>query len=283
MPSDSANDFISGLFSGWAQVLVGHPFDTVKVNLQTQSQYKGAMHCVKSIVKEDGFLGLYKGVKSPLVGIGFANSLMFVTNGYFKRIIADGIPDDKMTIKQHITSGFLSGCVMPIVSAPMEHMKIKLQTNHLSGSPIKYKGLADCTIKTLKSGGLKGLYHGFGITLLRDAPSFAAYFGTYELVKAGFKNLRKDNFNGYSQFELLMAGGLAGVACWLPCIPQDVIKSRAQTTGMSSINAAKEIYKLYGMKGFYRGFGPTVVRAFPANAVTFVVYELSMKTLKKFD
>jgi len=33
---------------------------------------------------------------------------------------------------------------------------------------------------------------------------------------------------------------------------------------MSSINAAKEIYKLYGMKGFYRGFGPTVVRAFPA-------------------
>jgi len=28
---------------------------------------------------------------------------------------------------------------MPIVSAPMEHMKIKLQTNHLSGSPIKVK------------------------------------------------------------------------------------------------------------------------------------------------
>ncbi len=33
---------------------------------------------------------------------------------------------------------------------------------------------------------------------------------------------------------------------------------------MSSLNAAKEIYRLYGMKGFYRGFGPTVVRAFPA-------------------
>ncbi|ORX75498.1 mitochondrial carrier [Anaeromyces robustus] len=281
MPSDSTNDFIAGLISGWAQVLVGHPFDTV--NLQTQTRYKGAMHCVKTILKEDGFLGLYKGVKSPLTGIGFANSLMFVTNGYFKRIIAGDTPEDKMTIKQHTASGFLSGCVMPFVSAPMENMKIKLQTSHLSKSPVKYKGLIDCTIKTIKSGGLKGLYHGYGITLLRDVPSFSAYFGTYELVKLGFKHLRKDNFNGYNQFELLMAGGLAGVACWIPCIPQDVIKSRAQTTGMSAKNAAKEIYKLYGMKGFFRGFCPTIIRAFPANAVTFVVYEFSMKGLRKLD
>jgi len=28
--------------------------------------------------------------------------------------------------------------------------------------------------------------------------------------------------------------------------------------------AAREIYKLHGMKGFFRGFGPTVIRAFPA-------------------
>ncbi|ORX49735.1 mitochondrial carrier, partial [Piromyces finnis] len=277
MPSDSTNDFISGLLSGWAQVLVGHPFDTVKVNLQTQSHYKGAMHCVKSIAKNEGFNGFYKGVKSPLVGIGFANSLMFVANGYFKRIIANGVPDDEMSIKQHITSGFLSGSVMPFVSTPMEHMKIRLQIH-----PAKYNGLIDCTIKTLKSGGIKSLYHGYGITLLRDIPSFSAYFGTYELVKAGFKHLRKDNFNGFNQFELLMAGGLAGVACWIPCIPQDVIKSRAQTTGMTARNAAKEIYRLYGMKGFFRGFCPTIIRAFPANAVTFVIYELSMNTLKKF-
>jgi hypothetical protein len=40
-------------------------------------------------------------------------------------------------IEQHIASGFLSGSVMPFVSAPMEHMKIKLQTNHLSNSPVK--------------------------------------------------------------------------------------------------------------------------------------------------
>ncbi|KAG4108593.1 mitochondrial carrier [Neocallimastix lanati (nom. inval.)] len=281
MPSDSVNDFISGLFSGWAQVLVGHPFDTV--NMQTQTRYKGAIHCVKTIFKEDGFFGFYKGVRSPLTGIGFANSLIFVANGHFKHMIAGDTPEDQLSIKQHIASGFLSGSVMPFVSAPMEHMKIKLQTNHLSNSPVKYKGLVDCTVKTLKTGGIRNLYHGYVITLLRDAPSFAAYFGTYELVKKGFKSLRKDNFKDYNKFELFMAGGLAGIACWLPCIPQDVIKSRAQTTGMTAREATKEIYRLYGMKGFFRGFCPTVIRAFPANAVTFVVYELSMKALKKLD
>jgi len=284
MPSDFTNDFIAGLVSGWAQVLVGHPFDTVKVHLQTQSHYDGAMHCVKTILKEDGVHGLYKGVRSPLVGIGFANSLMFVSHGTFKRLIAGGeVPDEEMSIKQHTAAGFLSGCVIPLAYTPMEHMKIKLQLSHLSNSPVHYKGLIDCTVKTFKTGGLRSIYHGFGITLLRDIPTFTTYFGTYEILKAGFRNLRKDNFTGYNQFELLMAGGLAGVACWLPAIPQDVIKSRAQTAGVKAREAAREIYKLHGMKGFFRGFGPTVIRAFPANAVTFVVYETIMKNLKKLN
>jgi solute carrier family 25 (mitochondrial carnitine/acylcarnitine transporter), member 20/29 len=60
-------DFLAGTFSGVAQVLVGHPFNTLKVRLQTSSRYKGGMDCFKTTMKEEGFRGLYKGIGPPLV------------------------------------------------------------------------------------------------------------------------------------------------------------------------------------------------------------------------
>jgi solute carrier family 25 (mitochondrial carnitine/acylcarnitine transporter), member 20/29 len=58
-------------FTGVGGVLVGHPFDTVKVHLQTQSftnpVYKGTFHCLKTIIAKDSFRGLYRGVTSPMV------------------------------------------------------------------------------------------------------------------------------------------------------------------------------------------------------------------------
>ena len=50
-------DILPGTISGIAQVMAGHPFDTVKVNLQTQvknSQYTGMMDCFKKIVTHNG-------------------------------------------------------------------------------------------------------------------------------------------------------------------------------------------------------------------------------------
>jgi solute carrier family 25 carnitine/acylcarnitine transporter 20/29 len=56
---------------------VGHPFDTVKVRLQTSnvSQFKGPVDCLMQTVRLEGFAGLYKGATPPLVGWMFMDSL----------------------------------------------------------------------------------------------------------------------------------------------------------------------------------------------------------------
>jgi solute carrier family 25 carnitine/acylcarnitine transporter 20/29 len=46
---------------------VGHPFDTTKVKLQTSSQYKGAMDCVRQTIAKEGVRGLYRGMATPLI------------------------------------------------------------------------------------------------------------------------------------------------------------------------------------------------------------------------
>jgi solute carrier family 25 carnitine/acylcarnitine transporter 20/29 len=62
----------AGGFGGVCAVIVGHPFDLVKVRLQTAEKgvYKGAIDVVTKSVAKDGLArGLYAGVSAPLVGV----------------------------------------------------------------------------------------------------------------------------------------------------------------------------------------------------------------------
>lgn len=68
----SLRDFAAGGVGGVCAVVVGHPFDLVKVRLQTAEKgvYSGAMDVVrKTIAREGPVRGLYAGVSAPLVGV----------------------------------------------------------------------------------------------------------------------------------------------------------------------------------------------------------------------
>lgn len=68
----SLRDFVAGGAGGLCAVVVGHPFDLVKVRLQTAEKgvYSGAMDVVRKTVAREGLgTGLYAGVSAPLVGV----------------------------------------------------------------------------------------------------------------------------------------------------------------------------------------------------------------------
>ena len=52
-------------------MLVGHPFDLIKVRLQTAEKgvYTSALDVAKKSLARDGFKGLYRGVSAPLIGV----------------------------------------------------------------------------------------------------------------------------------------------------------------------------------------------------------------------
>lgn len=62
--------FVAGVFSGITKLAVGHPFDTIKVRMQTSpdGQFKGPMDCLLKTIRNEGVRGLYKGATPPLVG-----------------------------------------------------------------------------------------------------------------------------------------------------------------------------------------------------------------------
>lgn len=70
--AQQARALAAGGFGGICAVIVGHPFDLVKVRLQTAERgvYSSAVDVVRKAIARDGLRrGLYAGVSAPLVGV----------------------------------------------------------------------------------------------------------------------------------------------------------------------------------------------------------------------
>jgi len=81
-------------------------------------------------------------------------------------------------------------------------------------------------------------------------------------------------------------GGLAGEALWIASYPFDVVKSKMQSDGFgteqkykSMRDCFRQIWIKDGWRGYWKGIGPTLVRAMPVSAGTFAVVELTMRAL----
>ena len=81
-----------------------------------------------------------------------------------------------------------------------------------------------------------------------------------------------------SSLKVATYGGLAGEALWLSSYPFDVVKSKMQTDGWgagmrykSMRDCFAQTWRAEGMRGFWKGIGPTLLRAMPVSAGTFAV------------
>lgn len=83
----------------------------------------------------------------------------------------------------------------------------------------------------------RGLWRGFGVTLMRDVPFAATYFTTYELAKHQQTQLLlaragQEGVARLGTVNHLAAGAWAGIAASLVTIPLDGVKTRIQTDQM---------------------------------------------------
>ena len=87
-----------------------------------------------------------------------------------------------------------------------------------------------------------------------------------------------------SSWQVIAAGGAGGMGYWGAFYPADTVKTEMQTlattdTKPSFLQTFRNIYRTRGMPGLYAGLGPTLLRAIPANAAVFYVYDLVSRAL----
>lgn len=292
-PEDKARvikDIVAGTVGGIAQVLAGNPFDTVKVRLQSssQGQYNGAMDVVKKLIANEGPTGFYKGVLTPLIGVGACVSIQFAVNEYMKRAFTkyntNKYGTSSILLSQYYTCGLVAGTANSFLASPIEHIRIRLQTQ-TSAENTLYKGPLDAIKKIYSYDGIRGIFRGLGASTVREAHGLGIYFATYEfLVEQEMKRnqLKRTELEGW---KLCTYGGFSGITLWVSTYPIDVIKTRLQTDDLqnkkfkTSLDVTKYLWRHGGIKVFFEGFGVCILRAFPANAVTFYSFELAMRAM----
>ena len=79
-------DVVAGTIGGITTVLVGHPLDTIKVRLQTNTEYSSMLQCVRATLAKEGLSGFYSGMSSPLAGEALFNAVQFLSYGTIETV-----------------------------------------------------------------------------------------------------------------------------------------------------------------------------------------------------
>nr|XP_046252375.1 mitochondrial carnitine/acylcarnitine carrier protein isoform X1 [Scatophagus argus] len=281
-------NFLAGGVGGACLLLAGHPLDTIKVRLQTQPKsscnqyrlYTGTYDCFRKTISKEGILGLYKGMGAPLAGVAPMMAISFFGFGLGKQLQQTD-PRKPLTHTQIFLSGCLAGVFTTVIVAPGERIKCLLQVQASSGKA-KYSGPLDCAVRLYNEQGIRSVYKGTVLTLIRDVPSNGLYFLTYEYLKH-FLTPEGQSVSQLSTPNILLAGGVAGILNWTIALPPDVLKSNFQTaadgkyTGL--VDVLRTLLREEGPTGLYKGFNAVFLRAFPANAACFLGFEVALKGL----
>jgi hypothetical protein len=302
--ADGYRDFIAGTVGGFSGKMLDYPLDTVKVLLQTQSSlsstpsinstkrtplYRGAIHCLTHTINTNGFLSLYKGLSAPLLSSMVENAVLFLSYAEVKRQFGEEPGLKELTLWELSCAGAVAGGITSWFINPFEVIKVQMQVmNSTSNNEVrKYNGLLDCVIQTIKNEGIaKGLYRGQTSLLLREVPGNFCWYGVYEAVclsQVPTGGTKRD----LSMSSHLIGGACAGVAYWSAFYPADTVGSQMRANpayaNRSFIDVFVEIFRMDGWKGLYRGWSITAVRAAPAHALIFAMYEQTMNIFRRFD
>ncbi|KAG0144062.1 hypothetical protein CROQUDRAFT_47850 [Cronartium quercuum f. sp. fusiforme G11] len=282
---------ISGSVGGAAQVLVGQPLDTIKTRSQIApiGMFAGPIDVARKTIKQEGFLALYKGMFSPLIGVAGVNSLLFGAYTISKRIVS---PFPDLTISQTALAGSMAGAVNSVLASPVEMLKIKMQAQY--GTPNDMR-LRHVIAELWREWGFrKGIMRGFWVTVVREIPAYAGFYAGFEFTKRAFQKWKfgSDHRSRHNHlpppplpvWAILASGAAGGIGYWTACYPLDVIKSRVQMADRppQGINYIAETWRKIcreeGPRALLRGLAPTC--HIPASASTFVAYELTMEFLQ---
>lgn len=280
---ESAYAFTLGAIAGSVGATAVYPIDLVKTRMQNQRSkvvgellYKNSLDCFKKVIKNEGFLGLYRGLGPQLVGVAPEKAIKLTVNDLMRSKLKN-FETGEIKFWQEMVAGGTAGASQVVFTNPLEIVKIRLQ---IQGEQAKNLDVPKrSAIWIVKHLGVVGLYKGATACLLRDVPFSAIYFPAYAHLKKDV--FREGPDHKLTIGELLTAGAIAGMPAAYFTTPADVIKTRLQVEarkGQTSYNgiadAAKKIYAEEGFKAFFKGGPARILRSSPQFGVTLTVYEL---------
>lgn len=283
---DKSKFFILGaaLFSGVSATL--YPVVVLKTRQQVAQSQLSSFRTAMSIVRHEGFRALYRGFGTSLTGTIPARALYMTALEVTKSSVGSatvglGFPEPTATTIANAAAGVSAAVAAQLVWTPVDvvSQRLMVQTNKR-----RYINGIDAFRKIMNSDGLRGLYRGFGISILTYAPSNAVWWASYSVSQRliwggiGCYFCKRDDSNngdhgngGYrpdSKTVMAVQGvsaAMAGGVSALITMPLDTIKTRLQVLdneengrgrGPTVAQTMRNLVREGGWTACYRGLGP---------------------------
>lgn len=280
---------------------------------QSGAVSQGIIGTAAGIVKNESFFSLYRGLGAVLGGIIPKMAIRFTSYEYYKQLLSDKETMEisrNGTFLAGLAAGITEA--VTVVNA-VEVIKIRLQalpaataatttttttttaTINGSGAGVvnviqnKYRNTPTAISTLIREEGIGFLYRGVTLTALRQGTNQAANFTVYTELKSllqkwqGSKDTIKRDLPSY---QTTIIGLISGAVGPFSNAPIDTIKTRIQQQSRTRvagqqkqsnlsqiITITTDMLRKEGIKSFYKGITPRVLRVAPGQAVTFTVYE----------
>lgn len=174
----------AGGVAGASQVMFTNPLEIVKIRLQVAGEIASmARVSAITVVKELGFLGLYKGARACLLRDVPFSAIYFPAYAHVKKLFAD--ENGYNSPGTLLLSATIAGMPAAFFPTPADVIKTRLQVQARKGQTT-YKGIIDCCRKISAEEGLAAFWKGSAARVLRSSPQFGVTLMTYELLQRVF-------------------------------------------------------------------------------------------------
>ncbi|CAK9298943.1 unnamed protein product [Gordionus sp. m RMFG-2023] len=186
--------FFCGMGAGVSEaILVVTPMETVKVKFIDDIQnpagpkFKGFFHGVGTIIKTQGFGGIYQGLTATIIKQGSNQAIRFFVVETLKDWYRGG--DSKKKVNKLITGcfGAVAGAASVFGNNPVDVVKTRMQSLEAS----KYKSTFDCALKIVKHEGIAAFYKGTVPRLSRVCLDVGITFMIYDTLMEVFNSVWK--------------------------------------------------------------------------------------------
>jgi len=272
-------DFSMGGVSAAVSKTAAAPIERVKLLIQNQdemlksgrlaSPYKGIGDCFSRVIREEGFMALWRGNLANVLRYFPTQALNFAFKDQFKRMFGYDQKRDgywKWFAGNLASGGAAGACSLAFVYS-LDYARTRLANDNKSakkgGGERQFNGLVDVYRKTLATDGVAGLYRGFNISCVGIIVYRGLYFGMYDSLKPV---LLTGSLEGSFLGSFFLGWGIT-IGAGLASYPIDTIRRRMMMTSgeavkyKSSIHAFNEIVKKEGVKSLFKGAGANILRA----------------------
>ncbi|KAG6356160.1 hypothetical protein INS49_015547 [Diaporthe citri] len=293
-PQVSGVETAAGFTAGVVSTLIFHPLDVIKTRLQVNLQTAtgptkpkprplSTMDVVRSFTKaKNPVLAAYRGLPVNLVANSASWAFFFQFKETFEDAIADmGYPlmsgDKPSGLGYFVTSG-LAGVTTSCITNPLWLLRTRITSTDRHTAEA-YPNMRAGALRVYRGEGLKGFYKGLGTSLIGTSHG-AIQFALYEPLRNAYFTWKGDKEKQKMSTEATLAISTAAkTTATVVTFPHQVVRNRLQNQRGTDVYGAgisgvvRKMWQEGGVRPFYRGIVPGLLRTLPSTWVTFMVIE----------